>query len=125
MKKPVNTWDEWHQRHRRFPGVEFCVELLKRRNTQGELIETICGVLENNATENVDELLAAVDNPDNDSVRIMLLGVIENVALKAAVPLWTRILQSSDQSEHTYAVSALKLINTKEARRILWEAGVT
>ncbi|MCH8921833.1 MAG: amidohydrolase family protein, partial [Planctomycetes bacterium] len=81
MKKPVTTWDEWHQRHRRFPGVEYCVELLKRRNTQGELVDTICGVLEENAIEHVDKLLAAVDQDENLPVRIMLLGVIENAAL--------------------------------------------
>ena len=123
MKKPVTTWDEWHQRHRRFPGVEYCVELLKRRNTQGELVDTICGVLEENAIEHVDKLLAAVDQDENLPVRIMLLGVIENAALEIAIPFWSGLLSGSDSTERLYAARALKRIDTKESRRSLWQAG--
>lgn len=120
MKKQFTIWDRWL---RRFPGVEYCVELLKRRNTQGELVETICGVLEENALEHANELLAAVDQEENSPVRIQLLGVIENAALEIAIPFWSGLLSGSDSIERLYAVRALKRIDTKESRRLLWQAG--
>jgi len=124
MAKSKTTWNEWHRRHRRFPGVEYCIEQLKHRNTKGELLDTVIAVLEANAMEHAETLLAAADNPDNISIRRFLLMAIENAKLSVAVPFWAVILNGTDVQERMYAKRALSQIDTKDSRRILWESGI-
>jgi hypothetical protein len=107
MKHLRTTWDEWHERHRRFPGVDFCIALLKRRNTQGELVDTIWAVLEQNAADHAQELLAAVESDENRSARLSLLGVLENATLEEAIPFWSRVLSGADATEQLYAADSL------------------
>ena len=122
MSKATSSWDDWNRHHRVFPGVSYCVELLKRRNVVGEFVDTICDALEHDAAAHTEELLVAADDPENYAVRIILLGVIENAGLESAIPMWSRILDGTDEIERAYAIRALRRINTKQSRQILWDA---
>ena len=122
MKKTQTTWDEWHQRYQRFPGVDYCVERLKHHNTKGELLDLVINVLEASAAEYAEDLLDAADKPDNGNIRRFLLMAIENAALEVAVPFWAQILSGPDDEERMYAERALALIDTNDARRFLWES---
>lgn len=123
MRRPQNSYDDWHHRHRRFPGVAYCIEFLKRPSTSGELVDVVCGELESHAADHVSELLAAVDEAANSSLRLLLLRALENAALESTLSFWSELLRGEIPVERLYAIRALQRINSKESRRVLWEAG--
>ena len=55
----------------------------------------------------------------------MLLGVLENLNTPAAIPLFSEILHMGDEDERDCALRGLQSIGTKEARTVLWEAGIS
>lgn len=117
-------YERWKRKYPAFPGVAKCVELLRQTNVQGEWIDIICFELQDHATEDPAELIEAIRAPENKGVRLILLGVLENAAVPEAIPLFSDVLQSGDESERDYAIRGLEEIDTKEARTVLWRAGV-
>jgi HEAT repeat protein len=120
---PVYT--RWKRRYPKFPGVARCVELLRRRNTQGSLVDIICGELEDNAAAHAAELLSAFRAEPSEHVRLLLLGIIADARLPEALPLLVEQLRSPDERLRRWASRGLQALNTPEARKALWEAGVT
>jgi hypothetical protein len=120
IEDPVYT--HWKRQHPKFPGVAKCVELLGRRNVKGEL-EIICGELQENASSNGAELIAAFQAEPDEQVRRILLGIICEARLPEAVPLFVEHLRSEDEILRYWSELGLRSLNSPESRKALWEAG--
>lgn len=116
------VYARWKRRYPKFPGVAKCVELLRRRNTQGSLVDIICGELEDNAATHAVELLEAFRAEPHEYVRRLLLGIIADAHLTEALPLLVEQLRASDDRLRHWAAEGLRALNTPEARKALWEA---
>lgn len=123
IEDPVYT--RWKRQHPKFPGVARCVELLGRRNVRGSLVDVICGELQENASSHAAELIAAFQAERDERVRRILLGIICEVKLPEALPVLVEQLGSEDEGLQDWADEGLRLLNTYEARKALWEAGRT
>jgi HEAT repeat protein len=121
MDDPACT--QWKRRHPRYPGVKKCVELLRRRNTRGSLVDIICGELRADAASHAAELIAAFEAESDERLRHILLGVIVEAKLLEALPVYVKNLKSSDEGLREWAEEGLRSLNTPEARKALWEAG--
>ncbi len=116
----------WKQEYPRFPGVAKCVELLLRPNTQGSWIDIICHELQVNAHDHSDELITAtrVELERDSQVSRILLHVLADSRLPAAIDLFAELLRSRDHALHAYGVTGLTQLDTKDARRILYFHGI-
>jgi hypothetical protein len=119
------TYARWKRQYPRFPGVAKCVELLGRRNVRGEMVEIICGELQENATAHATELIAAFRAEKDARVRHILLGIICEAKLPEALPVFVEHLRSEDESLRDWSVEGLRALDTHEARKALWEAGIS
>jgi HEAT repeat protein len=118
--------DPEYQRYRRtypkFPGVNACVELLRRRNVQGAYLDGVMGDLNEHATANVDELLVAFGAEPEARVRALLLSVIAEAAAPAAFPTFAQVLFGDDEDLRIWAARGLHILGTPDSRRVLFEA---
>jgi hypothetical protein len=119
MDDPVYT--RWKRQHPRFPGVAECVELLRRRNVKGSLVDIICGELRANATAHSAELIAAL-RAERDRIRRIILSIISETGLPEALPLLEEHLWSSDEGLRHWAAAGLRRLNTPQAREVLSKA---
>ena len=104
-------------------GVAKCIELLRRRNVRGGLVDIICHELQANATTQAAELIAAFRCERDDRVRRILLGIICEASLPEALPLLMEYLRSDDEALRYWAVDGLRRLDTPETRKVLWKAG--
>ncbi len=126
MKQPLDPEEQrWNQKYPRFPGVAKCVELLHRSNVQGAWVDIICYKLEKHARDNANELIAVTraELERESGVERILLHVVIDSQLPAAIDLFAELLQSPDESLRPYGVQGLKRLDSKEARRLLWKYG--
>src|SRR5262249_45916428 len=117
VEDPVYT--RWKRQHPRFPGVAKCVEVLRRRNTRGSLVGVLCGELQDNAVTHSAELIAAFRAEPDERMRRILLGIIAEARLPAALPVFVEQLRSSDESCRHWAAEGLRMLDTYEARQAL------
>jgi HEAT repeat protein len=116
-------YSRWKRNYPRFPGVAKCVELLHRRNVQGATVDIICLELVEHAAAHAAELIAAVREEQDQRVRWILLSVLCDAKLPAALPVFVEELQSDDERSRTWAERGLRELDTPESRRALWELG--
>src|SRR5262245_39245486 len=118
--------DPEYKRYRRsypkFPGVSTCVELLRRPNVKGAYLDGVMGDLQQNAGENIDDLLAAFRSETDSRVRTLLLSVIAETRSQAALPIFAEILLGDDEDLQVWAARGLHVLDTPDARKLLWEA---
>jgi hypothetical protein len=115
----------WKRRHPKFPGVARCVELLRRRNVQGSLVDIICGELRDNAAGHASELIAAFSAERDERVRRILLSILAEARLAEALPVFAEHLRSADESLRYWSEVGLRSLGSPGSRRALWEAGVS
>jgi hypothetical protein len=113
----------WRRQHPHFPGVAKCIELLRRRNVRGALVDIICHELQANATARVAELIAAFRRERDDRVRRILLGIIYEASLPEAFPLLMECLRSDEERMRYWAVEGLLHLDTPETRKVLFAEG--
>lgn len=113
-------YDRWCRKYPHFPGVAKCVELLHSTNVRGLWIDIICDELLLNAHDHADELIAAT-RAGVEQGSTILLHVLADAKLPEALPLFAELLRSPDESLRHYGVAGLKQLDSKEARRLLWE----
>ena len=115
--------ERWDRKYPRFPGVAKCVELLRSGNACGTWVDIICNELTKNARENVEELISAtrVELERDSNVGRMLLHVVADSKLPEAFGMFVELLKSPDLTLRQYGVEGLKQLDTKEARRLIWE----
>jgi hypothetical protein len=59
----------------------------------------------------------------NESVRLYVMMALEIAKLSESVPFLAEVLENGDPIFIPYAERALRTINTKEARTVLWKSG--
>lgn len=122
--KFINSEDErWHQKYPRFPGVAKCVELLNSPKVNDSWLETVCGVLEEHAPDYGSELIEAARATTGTRAHCILLSILAEMKLPESISLFVDLLQSEDERARFWAMQGLRTLDTKEARRALWEAG--
>lgn len=114
----------WKRQHPKFPGVAKCVELLGRTNVRGSLVDILCSELQENAVHHAQELISAFRAERDARVRHILLGILCEAKLPEAFPLFVEQLRSDDEHLRHWATEGLRDLNTAEARKALWEAGL-
>lgn len=118
--------DPEYQRYKRsyptFPGVATCVDLLHRNNVKGGYLECVLWDLESNVLEHLDELIAAIYDESNEWVQNVLLSCLAKARSEAATAVFSHFLTHANESIRHSAAVGLHFINSKESRRILWEA---
>jgi HEAT repeat protein len=128
MRKKTATvdpeYERWKRKYPKFPGVAKCVDLLRSPNVHGSWVNIICAELQENASKIGKELVDAFRTETDIGVRRILLGVIAEAKILEALPTLVENLKSPDESLRYWAIEGLKGLNTPEARRALWEAGV-
>jgi HEAT repeat protein len=78
--------------------------------------------LQPHAREYLPELIAEFEKETDHGLRCWLLELIADAKSKESFPVLVEALRSEDDSLWSYALSGLKKLDTKEARRVLWEA---
>lgn len=124
-KSPDPEERRWLQRFPRRPSIDQCLDVLSERNTRGLWIDLACWELEEHARETPQEVIDTVSRLDDPWLRLIMLGAIENAEIEEAIPLFAEILSRGTTEEQSYAIRGLRAINTKAARTILFEAGVS
>ena len=104
-----------------FPGVKQCVTLLQQPHIQGGYREAVFAELAAHAHEALDELLTAFQNERNRVLRPTLLEIIAQAAAPIAFPLLAESL-FDEETLRPWAAYGLYRLDSKEARRVLWEA---
>jgi hypothetical protein len=105
----------------KFPGMAKCVELLRDRNTKGTYLETIEGEIQIHAKEHLDELIAIIRN-DDSHIGAWLLEALAEAKVPEAEEFLIENLQSAAPHRRFWAIYGLKNLDTKSARKALWDA---
>ena len=71
------------------------------------------------------ELIAAFQAQKNERVRCLLLMTFCDAKLQEALPLFVEQLRSEEECLQRWSEMGLRALNTPEARKALWEAGLT
>jgi hypothetical protein len=108
-----------YQRTRQFPGFAACLDML---DAGGDESEWGLIILRYHATEHVEEFIQALQAPEHESVRWLLLEAVGATHSDSVVPLLASYLHGSDSDLWDWAISALLEIDNKESRRVLWDA---
>ncbi len=118
--------DPEYQRYKRnypsFPGVQACVDLLHQSNVQGAYLDALVADLEAHAVEHSDELIAAFQTKADMRVQSLLLAALAQARTHDAFRIFVEHLTGPDENLRTWAAYGLYRLDTKEARRALWQA---
>ncbi len=112
----------WGRKYPRFPGVAECARLIRARKAKGTWADIIAGELAQNASLCLPELIDTFHTDSNEAVRLYVMMALETAKLPESVPFLAEVLQGGDPIFIPYAERALRTINTKEARTVLWKA---
>ena len=88
----------------------------------GAYLDGVMGDLQEHASGNVEELLAAFHAETDGRVRSLLLSVIAETGSQAAFPVFAETLLGQDEELHVWAARGLYLLGTPDAKKTLWEA---
>jgi hypothetical protein len=98
------------------------MRLMRKRDAQ--LQEDGFHFLLPHAHEYTQQLMDEFSRETDPGLRRWLLELLAETKDPNAFALFLRYLYSDDRSLKTLAIRGLKHLNTKEARRALWEAGI-
>ena len=105
-----------------FPGFQECMSLMRKPDAQ--LQEDGFRLLLPHAHEYTQQLLDEFAQDSDPGLRCWLLELLAEAREPNALPLFREYLQSEEGNLKTLAIRGLKQLNTKEARRALWEAKI-
>jgi hypothetical protein len=116
------AYQEWGRKYPRFPGVAECVLLINEHKVRGVVTDIIVFELAEHAGSCLPDLIQAFrDNPSGD-VRMFVLMALEIARLPESVEFFGEVLRDGDPRYRPYALRALKDIDTRESRKLLWQA---
>jgi hypothetical protein len=103
----------------RKPTFAECMKMMRGRNPQvrEDGFHALRG-----RPEHLDALVRELGIETDHGLRCWLLELIGETRRPDAVPVLAEYLTSEDESFREWAVAGLQAIDTKEARRMLWEA---
>jgi hypothetical protein len=104
----------------RFPGYKKCMEMMRKHNPH--IQEEGFHALLPRVNEFVHELMHEFQVESDHGLRCWILELIGEARSPDAFQLFETQLHSDDESFRTWAIYGLKNLDTKEARKILWEA---
>jgi HEAT repeat protein len=106
-------------RKHRQPTFAECMKMMRRRDPQvnEDGFHALLG-----RPEHLDALVRELETETAHGLRCWLLELIGETRRPDAVPVLAEYLTSEDESFRYWAVAGLQRIDTKEARRLLWEA---
>ena len=107
----------------KFPGFQACMKMMRSRDPQTQ--EEGFYLLLPHASEFVEQLIVEFHAEENHGLRCWLLEFLGESKSNQALPVLQENLYSKDESFKSWAIYGLKKINTKESRRMLWEAGAS
>jgi hypothetical protein len=92
------------------------------RSTDPETAEAGFWELQQRAAEEIDRLIDAYQRETDIGLRCSLLELIGEARTEKAFPVLEAALRGPEPSLHLWAACGLRQLNTKDARRLLWEA---
>jgi hypothetical protein len=106
------------RKHRK-PTFAECMQMMRQRDPQVREngFHALLGY-----QEHLDALVRELEIEADHGLRCWLLELIGETRCPDAVPVLAEYLTSEDESFRDWAVAGLQAIDTKEARRMLWEA---
>jgi hypothetical protein len=117
--------DPEHARFRRnyprFPGVPETIRLLKLRGTGGAYLDAILWEFRDHASSVLDEAMDAVREEDDERVRYLLVGELAETGDHRLLDFFVELLDDPHESVAHWAQVGLEHIDTKDARRALYE----
>lgn len=81
------------------------------------------GFLNERIAEYLDELIAELETETDPSLRCWLLELIAHSKNPQVYPILARFAQDEDESLQNWAIRGLRDLDTREARRLLYELG--
>src|SRR6185312_2694678 len=105
-----------------FPGFEACLTMIKSRD--GALAEAGFQLMRPHASEYVDQLITAFWEAESPGLQYWLLELIGESSSQTAISFLVGRLHGERDDLRRGATFALQKLNTKDARRALWEAGI-
>jgi hypothetical protein len=99
------------------------MRLMRKRDPQMQ--EDGFHLLRDQAHKYTQQLMNEFAQETDPGLRCWLLELLGEARDPKTFPLFVEYLQSDNESLRSWAIRGLKLLNTKEARRALWEAGVS
>ncbi|SFR27057.1 HEAT repeat-containing protein [Lentzea waywayandensis] len=93
------------------------MRLLRRK---GEDRENGFCLLQRHAVELLDELIEAFRGEEAENMRVLLLTLIGEARSPRALPILAEHLDHEDESLAYWAVRGLEMLDTKEARTVLY-----
>src|SRR5262249_6575401 len=127
MKRSDWGVDPEYHRYRRsypkFPGVQGCVDLLRRPDVHGAYLHGVMmDLAEHVAAAGTAELVAAYRVETDDRGQGLILSILAETAAPADLPLFAETLAGANADHRLWGAVGLHKIDTPEARRVLWEA---
>lgn len=121
MKKALQNWNK-------FPGFKQCMKMIRKHDPETQ--ERGFGLLRPHAGDYIGELIAEYRSElvtefkegKEFGLRFWLLDLIGEAKSPKAFPFLVECLRGDDENLWYWAIVWLKELNTKEARRVLWEA---
>lgn len=104
----------------RLPGFEECLRMMRKHSK--EIQEDGYHHLMTHAAEFVNQLMDQFQIEEDRGIRWWLLELIGEAKSPEAFPLLVECLRSDDQYLRQRAIWGLLKLDTKDARRVLWEA---
>lgn len=113
--------ERYLRKYPRFPGVTETVRLLKLGGTRGGYLDAVLGDLREHAPQVLDDLTLAVGQETDERVRTLLVAELAETGDQRLVGFFVRLLSDGNESVRHWAEQGLQRIDTKEARRALFD----
>ena len=113
---------QFFKKHPKF-GFAVYLDLMKRRLARGEVYEIVFWGLCDHAQEHAKELIEEFEaHQESDTeLKYTFLEILAQGQVREAFPVFRNSLNSPDARLRCWAELALKKLDTKEARRVLFE----
>jgi hypothetical protein len=105
---------------RTFPGFQRCMWMMRRHNPQTQ--EEGFGALRPRAREHVQELIHEFRTENDHGLRCWLLELIGDAESEDTFEILAEQLRGPDPAFRSWAILGLERLESKAARRLLWEA---
>ena len=107
---------------KRIPKFQECMRLMHKRDPQMQ--EDGFHLLLSQAHDYTQQLIEEFVQETDPGLRCWLLELLVETRNSDALPLFLQHLHSKETDLRVIAIRGLKQLDTKEARRALWEAGI-